>query len=67
VAEELVSKSDRARRWVEWAIPPVGPRRTALVVLTALPVSHLFTSVYVETGFYRDFSVGFPRLFLAAR
>lgn len=64
VAEEVVASHSAARQWMDRNVPSAGLARTATVVLTALPVSHLFTSVYVETGFYRDFSIGFPRLFL---
>jgi Membrane bound O-acyl transferase family len=56
----------RGTKVLQWMVRHVPrPIRTALVVLTVLPFSHLFTSVYVETGFYKDFSVGFPRFVLS--
>jgi hypothetical protein len=39
-----------------------GPLQTALVILTVLPLGHLFTDVYVDTGFYSSFAIGFPRI-----
>jgi hypothetical protein len=38
------------------------PVRTALVLLVVLPIGHWFTDEYVETSFFADASVGFPRL-----
>jgi Membrane bound O-acyl transferase family len=55
----------RDTKVLQWMVRHVPrPVRTALVVMTVLPFSHLFTSVYVETGFYKDFGVGFPRFVL---
>ena len=39
-----------------------GRIRSFLVVLTVLPLAHLFTQVYVDVGFYTAFSRGFPRI-----
>lgn len=39
-----------------------GPIRSFLVVLTVLPLAHKFTEVYVDTGFYRSFGSGFPKI-----
>jgi hypothetical protein len=36
-----------------WAITP-------LVLLTVIPISHFFTDEYVMSGFYTDYSFGFP-------
>ena len=33
---------------------------SALVLITVLPVSHWFTDEYVRSGFYSDYSMGFP-------
>ena len=33
---------------------------TMLVLMLSLPVSHLFTNEYVQSGFYTHFKVGFP-------
>lgn len=38
------------------------PAITALVLLTVMPVSHWFTDEYVMSGFYSDYSLGFPRI-----
>jgi hypothetical protein len=35
---------------------------TVLVLMTVLPVSHWFTDEYVTSGFYTDYSLGFPRI-----
>jgi len=35
---------------------------TAFVLLTVIPVSHWFTDEYVMSGFYTDYSLGFPRI-----
>lgn len=36
------------------------PAVTALVLLTVLPISHWFTDEYIRSGFYSDYSMGFP-------
>jgi hypothetical protein len=41
-------------------LPP--PVCTFLAIMTVLPLSHLFTQVYVDLGFYNGFSIGFPRI-----
>lgn len=38
------------------------PIQTALVVMTVLPIAHLFTDEYVRSSFYDDASWGFPIL-----
>jgi hypothetical protein len=38
------------------------PVKTALVVMTVLPVSHLFVDEYVSSHFYADFVFAFPRI-----
>jgi hypothetical protein len=35
---------------------------TACVLMTVLPFSHWFTDEYVTSGFYTDYSLGFPRI-----
>ncbi|CAB9502242.1 Pfam:DUF821 [Seminavis robusta] len=47
-------------QWTSKNLP--RPIITALVLLTALPISHWFTDEYLEIGFFHDFSVGFPFL-----
>lgn len=36
------------------------PARTALVLLTVIPIAHFFTDEYVNSCFYSDISMGFP-------
>jgi hypothetical protein len=36
------------------------PIRTALVLLTVLPISHLFTGEYIKSSFYSDTVMAFP-------
>ena len=38
------------------------PKRilSALVLFTVIPISHWFTDEYIRSGFYSDFSMGFP-------
>jgi hypothetical protein len=45
-------------------LPKALPKRaiTALVLLTVIPVSHWFTDEYVMSGFYTDYSLGFPKI-----
>ena len=38
------------------------PLRSFLVVLTVLPLAHLFTQIFVENGFYTAFARGFPKI-----
>jgi Membrane bound O-acyl transferase family len=38
------------------------PIRTTLVLLTVIPISHLFTDEYIRCSFYSDISLGFPRV-----
>lgn len=47
-------------RWMAEHLPTAV--RIPLVLLTVLPLAHLFTDVYVEIGFYSAFAVGFPRI-----
>jgi hypothetical protein len=46
--------------WIQTHFP--APIRTALVILTVLPVAMLFTEAYIDNGFYADYALGFPRL-----
>lgn len=41
---------------------PHGPVRSFLVVLTVLPLVHLFTEIFVDNGFYNAFGRGFPKI-----
>jgi len=50
----------RPIQWIKRNIPAIV--RSQLVVLTVLPVAHLFTDAYVDNGFYSSFAMGFPRL-----
>ena len=43
-------------------IIPHGPLRSFLVVLTVLPLAHLFTQISVDIGFYNSFGRGFPKI-----
>jgi hypothetical protein len=36
------------------------PIRTALVLMTVLPISHLFTDEYIKSSFYSDTAMAFP-------
>ena len=47
-------------RWISKTFPK--PIKTALVILTVLPLAHLFTQIYADSGFYTAFGLGFPRI-----
>jgi hypothetical protein len=47
-------------RWMQKNVPK--PVRTALVLLTVLPVGHLFVDEYIRSCFYSDISMGFPQI-----
>jgi len=47
-------------KWMQSNVPK--PIRTALVLLTVLPIAHLFTDEYVKSSFYDDAAFGFPRI-----
>jgi hypothetical protein len=57
---EHLLKGHAVVTWMQTHFP--APIRTALVILTVLPVSMLFTEAYVDFGFYADYALGFPRL-----
>jgi hypothetical protein len=57
---EHAVKGHSSIKWMEGNLP--APIRTALVLLTVLPIAFLFTDEYVACGFYSDISLGFPRL-----
>jgi hypothetical protein len=46
--------------WMSQNLP--RPVRTAFVLLTVLPISHLFTDEYVLNGMLPDFAMAFPRI-----
>ena len=50
-------------RYLTWC-PSKGPLRTFLVLMTTLPLAHLFTDEYVACSFYNDISLGFPKVLL---
>lgn len=43
------------------------PLQTALVIMTVLPISHLFTDEYIRSSFYNDASWAFPIIVYAGR
>lgn len=45
-------------QWMQQHLPK--PIRTALVLLTVLPIAHLFTDEYIRSNFYNDAAWGFP-------
>ena len=46
--------------WMQSNLPK--PIRTALVLLTVLPIGHLFTDEYVESCFFSDQTFAFPKV-----
>lgn len=58
----LRSNKVTARYLNEIAAVLPKPFITMFVLLTVLPVSHWFTDEYVMSGFYSDYSLGFPRI-----
>lgn len=54
-------RGTKAIEWAERNIP--SPLRTVLVLMTVLPVVHLFTDEYINMGFYSSFSLGFARFY----
>ena len=46
--------------WMQKHLPQ--PVRTALVLLTVLPIAHLFTDEYIASSFYNDLSLGFVKI-----
>jgi hypothetical protein len=59
ILEQLL-KGHAVVTWVQTHVP--APIRTALVILTVLPVAMLFTEAYIDNGFYANYALGFPRL-----
>lgn len=55
---ERALETHRFVKWIKANIP--GPLRTALVLMTVLPIAHFFTDEYIKSGFYSDASLGFP-------
>jgi hypothetical protein len=45
-------------KWTSTHLPK--PLQTALVLLTVLPVAHLFTDEYIRSSFYGDTAFAFP-------
>ena len=46
--------------WMRKHLP--RPIRTALVLLTVLPVAHFFTDEYIASSFYSDAAFGFFKI-----
>lgn len=59
VAESMLIKHP-AIVWIRTHFPK--PMLTALVLLSVLPMGHLFIDEYVEAGFFSDQSLGYPKL-----
>lgn len=57
---EFALRGSRFIKFLSSTLP--RPIRTALVLLTVLPVAHLFTDEYVNSCFYNDLAIGFPRI-----
>jgi hypothetical protein len=57
---EHLLKGHAVVTWVQTHFP--APIRTALVILTVLPVAMLFTEAYIDNNFYANYALGFPRL-----
>jgi len=58
IAEHVLSEIVLVKRFE--GLP--RPLLTFLTLMTVLPVSHLFTDEYVTSGFFSDYSVGYPIL-----
>lgn len=60
----LLGEHVLADTWgVQWLRTHLArPVRTALVLLTVLPIAHLFTDEYVASCFYSDIAMGFPKI-----
>ncbi len=48
--------------WIFQRMKQTLPRqlKAALVLFTALPISHWFTHQFITSGFYSDLALGFP-------
>jgi hypothetical protein len=57
---EHLLKGHAVVTWIQTHFP--APIRTALVILTVLPVAMLFTEAYIDNNFYANYALGFPRL-----
>jgi hypothetical protein len=59
----LIERALKGNKYIEELLKPLPkPAITALVILTVIPVSHWFTDEYVMSGFYTDYSLGFPKI-----
>ena len=45
-------------QWMKYNLPP--PIRTFLVIMTSIPISHLFTGDWIVGGYFQDFTHGIP-------
>ena len=59
ILEQYLSSVDELKQFASKLPRPV---RTALVVMTSLPISHWFTDEFIAGGVLNDFSVAFPRI-----
>lgn len=55
-----LSRRTKVLRACEQSLPQ--PARTILVLMTVLPVAHIFTDNFIANGFYSGFSLGYPRI-----
>ena len=61
--ERLFMNTHQGRLFSKWMRSHVPKQiRTALVLLTVLPIAHLFSEEYVKVLFYDDAAHGFPRI-----
>lgn len=57
---EKLTKKTAPVIWMQKHLP--RPIRTGLVLLTVLPIAHLFTDEYVASSFYNDLALGFVKI-----
>lgn len=55
---ERLAEGSTAIKWMQCHVPKQV--RTALVLLTVLPIGHLFTDEYVKSCFFNDAAFAFP-------
>jgi hypothetical protein len=60
LCSEYLVRGRKEITWMSQNLP--RPVRTAFVLLTVLPISHLFTDEYVLNGMLPDFAMAFPRI-----
>ena len=57
---EKLTRRTTAVLWIQKNLP--RPVRTALVLLTVLPMTHFFTDEYIGSSFYSDLAFGFFKI-----